>query len=145
MATELSILETLTDTAVDSALGYETASEKADNAGLKQTLREQAGKRRDTVRMLNAEIVRVGGEPRESGSTLGAAHRAFTSLADAFEDSNEAAVERVEEGEDYIEKKFREALDGRDLTAETRAVVQRAHDEISKGERISDTLKRQFS
>ena len=76
---------------------------------------------------------------------MGAAHRAFTSLADAFEDSNEAAVERVEEGEDYIEKKFHEALDGRDLTAETRTVVQRAHDEISKGERISDTLKRQCS
>ncbi|MEF2554422.1 PA2169 family four-helix-bundle protein [Aurantimonas sp. A2-1-M11] len=145
MATQLSILETLTDTAVDSALGYETASEKAENSGLKQTLREQAGKRRDTVRILNAEIVRLGGKARESGSTMGAAHRAFTSLADAFEDSNEAAVERVEEGEDYIEKKFREALDSQDLTAETRGVVQRAHVEISKGERIADTLKKQFA
>ena len=64
MATQLSILETLTDTAVDSALGYETASQKAENAGLKQTLQEQAGKRRDTVRMLNAEIVRLGGDAR---------------------------------------------------------------------------------
>jgi uncharacterized protein (TIGR02284 family) len=145
MATQLSILETLTDTAIDSALGYETASEKAENAGLKQTLREQAGNRRDTVRMLNAEVVRLGGEARDSGSTMGAAHRAFTSLADAFEDSNEAAVERVEEGEDYIEKKFREALNNQELTAETRAVVQRAHDEISKGERITDTLKKQFA
>ena len=145
MATELSIIETLTDTAVDSALGYETASELADNAGLKQTLREQAGKRRDTVRMLNAEIVRLGGEPRESGSTMGAAHRAFTSLADAFEDSNEAAAERVEEGEDYIERKFRAALDHQDLTAEARVVIQRAHDEISKGERITDVLKKRFA
>ncbi len=144
MATTLSILETLTDTAVDSALGYETASEKAENSGLKQTLREQAGKRRDTVRILNAEIVRLGGEARKGGSTMGAAHRAFTSLADAFADSNEAAVERVEEGEDYIEKKFREALEDQDLAEATRGVVQRAYDEISKGERIADTLNRQF-
>ncbi|MEF2552191.1 PA2169 family four-helix-bundle protein, partial [Aurantimonas sp. A2-1-M11] len=124
-----------------------TITTESDQArtGMKQTLREQAGKRRDTVRTLNAEIVRLGGEARESGSTMGAAHRAFTSLADDFEDSNEAAVERVEEGEDYIEKKFREALDSQDLTAETRGVVQRAHDEISKGERIADTLKKQFA
>ena len=33
MADGLSLLETLTDTAIDSALGYEKAAEKATNAG----------------------------------------------------------------------------------------------------------------
>ncbi len=144
MTKGLSTLETLTDTAVDSALGYETAAEKADNPGLKQTLREQAAKRRETVRMLNEEILRLGGDRREKGSTLGAAHRAFTSLADAFQDSNKAAAERVEEGEDYIEKKFREALERAEFTPETRSVVQRAHGEISAGERLADRLEKQF-
>lgn len=145
MTTALSTLQTLTDTAVDSAIGYETAAEKAKNAALKQTLQEQAGKRRDTVRTLNEEIVRLGGERRESGSTMGAAHRAFTSLAAAFEDNDEAAAERVEEGEDYIDKKFVEALRNTDFTPETRRVVERAHAEIQEGERISDRLKRQFN
>ena len=144
MTTGVSTLQTLTDTAVDSALGYEAAAEKAKNPGLKQTLREQAAKRRETVRMLNDEIVRLGGERRERGSTMGAAHRAFTSLADAFQDSNKAAVERVEEGEDYIEKKFRQALDNADLTPETRTVVERAYAEISAGERLADRLEEQF-
>lgn len=144
MTTGVSTLQTLTDTAVDSALGYEAAAEKAKNPGLKQTLREQAAKRRETVRMLNGEIVRLGGERRERGSTMGAAHRAFTSLADAFQDSNKAAVERVEEGEDYIEKKFRQALDNADLTPETRTVVERAYAEISAGERLADRLEEQF-
>ncbi|EAU39861.1 hypothetical protein FP2506_17334 [Fulvimarina pelagi HTCC2506] len=125
-------------------MGYEAAAEKAKNAGLKQTLRDQAAKRRETIRILNEEIVRLGGERREKGSTMGAAHRAFTGLADAFQDSNKAAVERVEEGEDYIEKKFREALDGADFTPETRSVVQRAHTEISAGERLTDRLEDQF-
>lgn len=144
VTTGLSILETLTDTAVDSVMGYEAAAEKAKNPGLKQTLREQAAKRRETVRILNDEIVRLGGERREKGSTMGAAHRAFTRLADAFQDSNESAVDRVEEGEDYIEKKFREALDHVDLAPETRIVVERAHVEISAGERLADRLEKQF-
>ncbi|MCP3054384.1 ferritin-like domain-containing protein [Aurantimonas marianensis] len=144
MTNGISTLETLTDTAVDSAIGYETAAEKAKNPGLKQTLREQAAKRRETVRMLNEEILRLGGDRREKGSTMGAAHRAFTSLSDAFQDSNKAAAERVEEGEDYIEKKFREALERADFTPETRSVVQRAHAEISAGERLADRLEKQF-
>ena len=144
MTTGLNALQTLTDTAVDSAIGYETAAAKAKNAALKQTLNQQAAKRRETVRMLNDELVRLGGERREKGSTMGAAHRAFTSLADAFQDSNEAAAERVEEGEDYIDKKFREALDRADFAPETRLVVERAHAEIKAGERLTDTLEKQF-
>ncbi|WP_187336372.1 PA2169 family four-helix-bundle protein [Novosphingopyxis iocasae] len=144
MADGLSLLETLTDTAIDSALGYEKAAEKATNAGLKGTLTSQASKRRNTVEALNAEIRRLGGEARTNGSTAGAAHRAFTTLADAFGDSNERAAERVEEGEDYIEKKFREALDKDDFTPETRAVVQNAHREISEGEKLTDRLEEQF-
>jgi hypothetical protein len=50
----------------------------------------------------------------------------------------------MEEGEDYIEKKFREALDHSDCTPETRAVVQRAHKEISAGERLADRLEERF-
>ncbi|MCD1645379.1 hypothetical protein [Aurantimonas coralicida] len=46
----------------------------------------------------------------------------------------------------YIEKKFRAATsDSKDLTAETRAVVQRSYGEISKIGRISDTLKKLFA
>ena len=144
MTTGLSTLQTLADTAADSVFGYEKAAEKAKNPGLKQTLRDQAEKRRNTLRMLNDEIARLGGDRREKGSNLGAAHRTFVRLADAFEDSNEAAVERVEEGEDYIEKKFREALENAEFAPETRTVVQRAHVEISAGERLADRLERQF-
>ena len=144
MTTGLTTIETLTDTAFDSALGYEKAAAKAKNPGLKQTLTEQAAKRRDTVAMLNQEIVRLGGTARDDGSTLGAAHRAFTGLADAFGDSNERAAERVEEGEDYIAGKFKAALDEQELAPETRAVIERAYAEISEGERLTDRLETQW-
>lgn len=140
MRNDVSILQTLTDTAIDSALGYETAADRASNPALKQTLQDQARRRRETIAMLNREIVRLGGEERSSGSTAGSIHRAFTSLADAFGDSNENAAERVEEGEDYIAGKFREALDHSDLSPEARSVIQQACVEICEGERLTDRL-----
>lgn len=144
MANDLKILETLTDTAIDSAKGYESAADLAKTPGLTKVLREQATKRRQLVEELNAEIVRLGGSPRTSGSTMGAAHRAWTAISDAFSKGDEEATERVEEGEDYIEKKFREALDNGDFGPQTRDVLERAHAEISEGERLTDRLEEQY-
>jgi uncharacterized protein (TIGR02284 family) len=144
MADDLKILETLTDTTIDSARGYETAADVAKTPALAGILREQAAKRRQLVEELNAEITRLGGSPRTSGSTMGAVHRAWTALSDAFSKGDEEAAERVEEGEDYIEKKFREALEKGDIGAPTREVLVRAHAQIAEGERLTDRLEKQY-
>ncbi|WP_299820257.1 PA2169 family four-helix-bundle protein [uncultured Jannaschia sp.] len=144
MSNDLKTLETLTDTAIDSANGYEKASEVAKTPGLQNVLREQATKRRALVETLNGEIVRLGGSARTSGSALGAAHQAWTSLTDAFSSGDESAAERVEEGEDHIEKKFREALEDSTLDVQTREVLVRAHAEIAEGERLTDRLEAQY-
>jgi uncharacterized protein (TIGR02284 family) len=144
MNTDLTLLETLTDTAIDSAKGYETAADVAKTPHLANILREQAEKRHRLVAMLNGEIMRLGGKKRTDGSSMGAAHRAWTSISDAFSSGDEKAAERVEEGEDYIEKKFREALDNKDIQPATREVLQRAHAEIQEGERLTDRLEKQY-
>lgn len=144
MTSEVKTLQTLTDTAVDSAIGYEKAAERATDASLKRQLNEQATKRRSTVDMLNAEIRRLGGEPRTSGSTAGAAHRAWVGLADAVGDSNKNAAERVEEGEDYICKKFEEAIESGNLSPAPLEVVRQAYTEIKQGERLTDALEEAF-
>ncbi|MHA6347483.1 ferritin-like domain-containing protein [Roseivivax sp. CAU 1761] len=144
MANELTVLETLTDTAIDSAKGYETAADLAKTPALANVLREQATKRRKLVEELNAEITRLGGSPRTNGSTMGAAHRAWTAITDAFSKGDEEAAERVEEGEDYIEKKFREALDKGTFEPQTRDVLVRAHAQIAEGERLTDRLEKQY-
>ncbi|TFL18093.1 ferritin-like domain-containing protein [Jannaschia formosa] len=144
MASEVKALETLTDTAIDSAKGYETAAETAKSTHLKTVLKEQAAKRRQLVADLNAEIQRLGGSPRTSGSTAGAAHRVWTAITDAFSSGDEEAAERVEEGEDYIEKKFRKALDEMTFDPRTREVLVRAHAQIAEGERLTDRLEDQY-
>lgn len=144
MANAVSKLQSLTQTAIDSAQGYETAADRAKSANLKQILSEAGAKRRRLVDQLNAEIVRLGGERQESGSASGAAHRVWTQISDAFGSGDERAAERVEEGEDYIEEKFRDALDDSDFSPETREVLRRAHAEIKEGERMTDRLEEQY-
>ena len=134
-------LETLTDTAIDSLKGYELAAKKAKSPELTQLLTEQAGKRRATVEMLKAEVTRQGGNLVTDGTVTGDLHRIWTSIADLFEDADEAAAERVEEGEDYISQKFWHALDKGDLDPQTHAVVQKAYDEIIEGEKLTDRLE----
>lgn len=144
MSNGLNTLQSLTDTAIDSAIGYEKAADQATNAGLSQTLRNEASKRRQVVGALNSEIARLGGETRSDGTFSGGAHRVWTDITTAFGDKNESAAERVEEGEDYIEAKFREALDDASFQPETRQVIQQAHAQICQGERLTDRLEGQF-
>ena len=144
MTDDLKVMETLTDTAIDSAKGYEKAAELAKTPGLATVLRDQAAKRRQLIADMNAEISRLGGSSRTSGSTTGAAHRAWTAISDAFSKGDEEATERVEEGEDYIEKKFREALERGDFSQQTRDVLVRAHAQIAEGERLTDRLEEQY-
>lgn len=144
MATTATNLESLIKTTIDSAEGYERAAETAKSEPLKQILREQSRKRRQTIAELNQELVRIGGQAQDRGSAAGAAHHIWTRISDAFGSGDEAATDRVEEGEDYIEKKFREALDHQDWDPRTREVLQRAHSEIAEGERLTDRLEKQY-
>ena len=61
-----------------------------------------------------------------------------------FENGDEAAAERVEEGEDYLKGKFESALEDDDLDAQSRSVVQQCYAEISEGERFGDMIDKQF-
>ena len=143
----LKTLETLTDTAIDSAKGYDLAAEKADNPGLKATFRDQAAKRRRTIADLNAEIARLGGTPRDhDGTALGDLHRIWTKIIDRFSDGDRAATDNVEEGEDYIKDKFDAAIDGGLLNDEPLALaaVKKARAEIAEGERLSDRLEERY-
>mgnify|MGYP003131276572 CR=1 FL=1 len=134
-------LETLTDTTIDSVKGYELAAQKAKSPELKRILTEQAAKRRRTVDMLKSEVARQGGSLTTDGTVTGDLHRIWSTIANLFEDADEAAAERVEEGEDYISQKFWHALDKGDLDPATRAIVQRAYDEIIEGEKLTDRLE----
>lgn len=139
-----SVLKTLTDTTFDSVEGYRRAAEKANDPKLKSILSEQARKREALVTRMNAELQRNGEELVTKGTATGALHRTWMEITDLFESGDESAAERVEEGENYLCKKFEEALEHSDLPAGQRALVQEAYNEVKEGERLTNMLEAQY-
>lgn len=138
------LLKTLTDTTYDSIEGYRKAVDKADSPQLKQALNERLQKREQTLATLNDALRQNGEELVSKGTLTGDLHRMWMSVADAFERGDEAAAERVEEGEDYLKAKFEAALKQDDLDAQERGVIQQCYAEICEGERFGDSIARQY-
>ncbi len=139
-----STLKSLVETTFDSVEGYRKAAETANSPQLKGVLMQQAQKRQATLDTLNQELVRVGGDLVTSGTTAGGLHRLWVDITSMFEKGDEAAAERVEEGEDYLSKKFEEALKEGDLDPAVRAAIERAYLEVKEGERLTDQLAHQY-
>lgn len=144
MKNDTTSLETLVDTTHDSVEGYRKASDTAKSPELKRILSEQAAKRQATLDALNAELTRLGGNLVTKGTATGGLHRLWMDLTDLFESGDKAAVERVEEGEDYLADKFEDVLRAANLDPATRTVVEAALSEIRDGERMTDRLSDQY-
>lgn len=142
--TSTDTLKSLTETVYDSVEGYRLAIDKADSVELKDALRERLERRQETLEALNAELERQGGDIVTKGTMTGDLHRLWLNVADLFESGDEAAAERVEEGEEYLADKFESALDDDDLDPQTRAVLEECFVEIEEGETFSDMLEEQY-
>ncbi len=137
--------KSLTDTTFDSVEGYKNAAEKANCQQLKQALNQRCQQREQTLSQMNSQLRQQGDELVTKGTASGEAHQLWASITSAFQDDDKAAAKRVEEGEDYIAKKFSEALESDQLEAQERTVVQQCYDEICQGERFGDMIEQQTS
>lgn len=138
------VFKSLADTTFDSVEGYRKAIDKATDPQLKQALTQRLAERELTLQKLNSELQRQGDELVTKGTTAGSLHRVWTDITDAFENGNEAAAERVEEGEDYLKGKFDSALKTDALDPQERAVVQQVYAEICEGERFGNMIEKQY-
>ncbi len=141
MATTNALLETLVDTTFDSVEGYRKAAETATTPQLKTVLTAQAEKRQATLDTLTTELHRLGGKLITKGTATGELHQLWLKLTALFESGDEAAVERVEEGEDYLAGKFEKALESDMLEAESVPVVRAALADIREGKRLAEQLE----
>lgn len=134
------VLNTLVETTLDSAKGYEEAAESAQDGELRIMFAERSRRRMDLARQLQQEVRTFGGEPEDDQSLLGKAHNKFTELKTALTGGDQKAViDEVERGEDFIRDKFQAALRDEELPSNVREVVTQAytsikadHDEISR-------------
>lgn len=126
-------LETLTTTLIDSVNGYRDAAQNAEGTKFQELFRRNADERSRVAEELRAEIRRLGGNAPDDGSFLGQTHQRFLDLKAAITGrDDQAIINEVERGEDYLKEKFEAALNG-GLPAESRSVVERAYQSVRQG------------
>lgn len=138
----ITALNTLTATLIDSVNGYRDAAEDADAGRFQQIFRERADERSRLAEDLRAEVRRLGGNPEDSGSFMGKTHQRFMDLKSAITGrDDQAIINEVERGEDYLKEKFETALNTSNLPAESRSVVERVYQSVRQGHDQIASLK----
>src|SRR4051812_17523943 len=139
---EISTLNTLIATTIDSINGYEDSAKNVDNERFREIFRQRANERQQVVEQLRAEVRRLGGNPEDDGSFLGKAHQRFEDLKAAITGRDEKAIiNEVERGEDYLKAKFEAALDSGHLKGETHDLVERNYQSVKAGHDQISQLK----
>ncbi len=129
----IKLVNSLVETTIDSADGYAEAAKDADGARYTELFQRRAEERRTIASELQDEVRRLGGEPKDDGTILAAAHRAFLNLKDAVTKGDEAVINEVEAGEDYIKGKYEKALQDNDVDPQTRRVIEKAWVSVKSG------------
>ena len=140
--TEITMLNTLTATLIDSINGYRDAAENTESSSFQQMFRKCADERSRVVEQLRDEVTRLGGDPEDDGSLMGKTHQRFLDLKAAVTGRDDKAViDEVERGEDYLKEKFEAALNSGDLSADARSAVETAFQSVRQGHDQMSALK----
>lgn len=141
-AGDTATLNTLIGTLLDSVDGYQKAAADTDNSRYAEMFNARARERQQAVTKLQAAVARLGGNPEDDGTTAGAIHRGWLNLKEAVVGKDDQAiVNEVERGEDYLKEKFEAAMNHTDLPAEARAAVDEAWQSVKAGHDEMSQLK----
>lgn len=141
-ATDTTALNTLIATLIDSVNGYQKAGADTDNSQYREMFNARAQERQQAVTKLQAVVGQFGGTPEGEGSTAGAIHRGWINLKEAIVGrDDEAIVNSVESGEDYLKEKFETVLNNKDLPMEAQTAIQEAWQSVRAGHDQMSQLK----
>ena len=139
---DVSVLNTLIATTLDSMKGYRESAEDSENSTHAQFFREMAEERSQVASDLQAHVRSLGGDPEMDSSTAGAAHRGWVNLKSAITGHDEqAVVNEVERGEDYLKEKFEAAMQDDELSAASRGAIEKCFASIRKGHDRASQMK----
>jgi len=139
---EITTLNTLIATTIDSITGYEDSAANIENESFRQIFRDRASERQRVVEELRGEVRRLGGNPEDDGSFLGKAHQRFEDLKAAITGRDEKAIiNEVERGEDYLKEKWQAALQSGNLHGESHDLVERCYASVKSGHDQISQLK----
>lgn len=130
---DVHVLNSLIETTLDSADGYREAAKETDNPNYRTLFEQRSFERQQVAGDLQGTVRSLGGEPEDDGSILAKAHRAFLDVKHALLRDEQAVVNSVENGEDFIKAKFERALEDSNVSATTRETIRRAYDSVKSG------------
>ncbi|WP_428333746.1 PA2169 family four-helix-bundle protein [Novosphingobium sp.] len=131
--TEISKLDDLIVTTIDSVKGYDHSAQKAAGSIFAELLTALADERRSIVTLLQDQSRALGGEPNDFGSAAATIHRRFEDLRVAIGGGDAAIVKEIERGENYLKEEFERALKDDNISATTRATIDRCYQIIVAG------------
>jgi len=138
---DISVLNSLITTTIDSANGFERSAEDAESPRFTQMFRDFAQERRQIVDRLQEKVRQLGGTPNDDGSLIAGLHRRWEDLKDALGAGDKAVIDEVERGEDYIKDKYEEALGDDRLGPDSRGLIQECFESIRRGHDQASQLK----
>ena len=137
---QIDTLNSLLQTTIDSVNGYENSAKELSSGRIQEVFRQRANVRQQVVKQLREEIRRLGGEPADSGSTMGEMHHVWEDLKGAITGHDDKAIiNQTETAEDYLKEKYEGALDN--LNGDSRQVVERCYQQVRQGHDQISQLK----
>ena len=130
---DIHVLNSLIETTLDSADGYREAAKETEDARYKSVFEKRGAERAEVARDLQGEVRTLGGDPEDDGSILAKAHRAFLDVKHALLRDEQAVINSVETGEDFIKGKFDTALEDSAVSATTKEAIRRAYTSVKSG------------
>lgn len=131
---DISTLNSLIATTIDSVKGYTEAAKDSDNSRFIALFNSRATERQHTASRLQGEVTKLGGNPEDDGTLLAGAHRVFLNLKAAITaHDDKAIINEVEAGEDHIKAKFEDAMVDQKLSATTRALIEECYTSVKNG------------
>jgi uncharacterized protein (TIGR02284 family) len=131
-----SVIKTLNDlieTCKDGEFGFRACAEHVKSSSLRETLGNRANDCRSAAAELQTIVSRLGGEPEDDGSVSGALERGWVSVrATLATRTDQAMLEECERGEDAALSRYRDALNGDDLPADIRPIVERQYEGVKR-------------
>jgi uncharacterized protein (TIGR02284 family) len=131
---DVSTLNSLIETTIDSIDGYRESAQATSNGQLKAMFENLSNDRTQAVETLRARVRDLGGTPEDDGTVLAAAHRKFVDLkAMVTGRDDKAIINEVERGEDHIKAKFEGAMKDDEISSDTRTVITQAYGSVRTG------------
>jgi uncharacterized protein (TIGR02284 family) len=141
---DVSKLDDLIVTLIDSVKGFEHSAGKAEAARYKDFFLEMARDRRMAVTVLQAASRAEGGTPADEGSVAGTLHRRIEDLRVALGGGDAAVIKEVERGEDYLKEEFERVLNDERMSPAAMGAVREAYESVRRGHDRASAMKHEL-